>query len=226
LQCSTRVCVPWFVLCMIPAWVYALPVVVCVARRVAVPSGSGSPACAGGGGSPSRRRGVYSFGSASAGSEWTPAMACGRCVRARVPEACVCTLAKEPRALVVKPAPHKPNAVLYCASAPCGSCGRCWGWRWCGAPPPPPPVVSLQEAEAARVAAAAQADAARKAAEAEAARKAAEAEAARKAAEAEAARKAVEAATALTLVCMPPPKHGMRRASPTWCPFALGSCYA
>jgi hypothetical protein len=73
---------------------------------------------------------------------------------------------------------------------------------------PPSPAVSLQEAEAALVAAAAQA------------------EAARKAAEAEAARKAAEAAAGLSLVCMPPPKHGMRRASPTWCPFALGSCYA
>ncbi len=56
---AARVCVPWFVLCMMLAWVYALPVVVCVARRVAVPSGSGSPACAGGGGSPSCRRGVW-----------------------------------------------------------------------------------------------------------------------------------------------------------------------
>ncbi len=68
---------------------------------------------------------------------------------------------------------------------------------WCRAPPPSP-AVSLQEAEAARVAAAAQA---------EAARKAAEAEAARKAAEAEAARKAAEAAAGLSLVCMPPPMH-------------------
>jgi hypothetical protein len=68
----------------------------------------------------------------------------------------------------------------------------------------PSPVVSLQEAEAARVAAAAQA------------------EAARKAAEAEAARKAAEAATALTLVCMPPPMHGMRCASPYVVPLRAG----
>ncbi len=88
--------------------------------------------------------------------------------------------------------------------------------------PPPSPVVSLQEAEAARVAAAAQAEAARKAAEAVAARKAAEAEAARKAAEAEAARKAAEAAAGLSLVCMPPSKHGMRRASPYVVPFCAG----
>ncbi len=74
---------------------------------------------------------------------------------------------------------------------------------------PPPSVVSLQEAEAARVAAAAQA------------------EAARKAAEAEAARKAAEAAAGLSLVCMPPPKHGMRRASLAWYPLAPpDSCYA
>jgi hypothetical protein len=31
---AVRVRVPWFVQCMIPAWVYALPVVVCVARHV------------------------------------------------------------------------------------------------------------------------------------------------------------------------------------------------
>ncbi len=43
----------WFVLCMIPAWVYALPVVVCVPRCVAEWPGCSSPACAGGGGSPS-----------------------------------------------------------------------------------------------------------------------------------------------------------------------------
>ncbi len=142
-------------------------------------------------------------------------MTCGRCVRARVPDACVCTPISNARVLVVKPGPHIPCTVLYCASAPCGSCSRYWGRR-CGVVRPPSPVVSLQEAEAARVAAAAQA---------ESARKAAEADAARKAAEAEAARKAAEAAAGLTLVCMSPPLHGMRRASPTWCPFALGSCY-
>ena len=70
--------------------------------------------------------------------------------------------------------------------------------------PRPSPVVSLQEAEAARVAAAAQA------------------EAALKAAGAEAARKAAEAAAGLSLVCMPPPKHGMRRASPYVVPFRAG----
>jgi hypothetical protein len=114
---QVRARVPWFVLCMIPAWVRTLPVVVCVARRVAVPSGSGSPACAGGGGSPSCRRGVYGFGSASAGSQWTPAMACGRCV----PEACVSTTISNASLLVVKPAPHEPCTVLNRASVPCGS---------------------------------------------------------------------------------------------------------
>jgi hypothetical protein len=55
---AVRTRVPWFVLCMIPAWVRTLPVLFVWLGVRAVPSGSGSPACGGGGGSPSCRRGV------------------------------------------------------------------------------------------------------------------------------------------------------------------------
>jgi hypothetical protein len=172
-------------------------------------------------------------------------VASGRCdglraMCARAPEACVCTPICNARAPVGKPGPNIHPRCYVAPAFPADRVAASGGGGGVRCVLPPPPVVSLQEAEAARVAAAAQAEAARKAAEAEAARKAAEAEAARKAAEAdaarkaaepeaarkaaeaEAARKAAEAAAGLSLVWMPPSKHCHAVCVPYVVPFRAG----